>query len=124
MSLGCVGQVARGEGVGVLLLLNSDCPVTSVSYLHVSIVAAFDGSFAERVQACEVTEQAQSFLAFLLSLDMFCVCMYVSSLSFFFFSFLNVVRFCLPIRETVSVYSFVQSIPVLLIVKNLCFISL
>ena len=63
MSLGCVGQVARGEGVGVLLLLNSDCPLTSVSYLHVFIVAAFDRSFAERVQVCKVTEQAQSFLA-------------------------------------------------------------
>lgn len=75
--------MARGEGVGVLLVLNSDCPITSVSYLHVSIVAPFDGSFAERVQVCEVTEQAQSFLA----LFRHVLCLHVRFFPEFFFFF-------------------------------------
>ena len=56
-----------------------------MSYLHVSIVAAFDGSFAERVQACEVTEQAQSFLALFRHVLCLHVCFFPEFLFFFFF---------------------------------------
>ena len=105
---GVSGRWQEVKGVGVLLLLNSDCPVTSVSHLHVFIIAAFWWKFCWCVRWWN---KHKSFLVFFRHV----LCLHVR---FFPESFFNVMRFCLLILETVSVYSFVQNIPVLLIVKN------